>query len=112
MLEGFDGDKPRLRAPAAKATVRQLASHTAGLTYWFWNADMVRYEALTGTANALSGKREMFTLPLVADPGSRFEYGINTDWLGLVVEAASGQTLDAYFAEHILGPLGMTRRRS
>ena len=109
VLEGFDGDEPRLRPPAAKATVRQLASHTSGLTYWFWSADMVRYEALTGTGNALSGKREMFTLPLVADPGSRFEYGINTDWLGLVVEAASGQTLDAYFAEHILGPLGMTQ---
>jgi len=91
------------------ATVRQLASHTSGLTYWFWNADMVRYEELTGTGNAMSGKREMFTLPLVADPGSRFEYGINADWLGLVVEAASGQTLDAYFAEHILGPLGMTQ---
>jgi CubicO group peptidase (beta-lactamase class C family) len=109
VLEGFDGDEPRLRAPAAKATVRQLASHTSGLTYWFWNADMVRYEELTGTGNAMSGKREMFTLPLVADPGSRFEYGINADWLGLVVEAVSGQTLDAYFAEHILGPLGMTQ---
>ena len=42
-----------------------------------------------------------------ADPGAQLEYGINTDWLGLVVEAASGQSLDAYLAEHILGPLGM-----
>ena len=107
VLDGFDGDTPRLRSPATKATVRQLASHTAGNSYWFWNTDMVRYEELTGTPNALSGKRGMFTLPLVGDPGTLYEYGINTDWLGLVVEAASGQALDAYFAEHILGPLGM-----
>ncbi len=108
VLDGFDGDEPRLRPPATKATVRQLASHTSGLSYWFWNADMVHFEELTGTPNALSGKRGMFTLPLVGDPGTLYEYGINTDWLGLVVEAASGQTLDAYFAEHILGPLGMS----
>jgi len=41
-------------------------------------------------------------------PGTRYEYGINTDWLGRVVEAASGQSLDDDFAEHILGPLAMT----
>ena len=56
----------------------------------------------------LSGSNEIFAAPLVADPGTRYEYGINTDWLGRVVEAASGQSLDDYFAEHILGPLGMT----
>jgi CubicO group peptidase (beta-lactamase class C family) len=107
VLEGFDGEQPRLRPPAGKATVRQLASHTSGLSYWFWSADIRRFEELTGTPNALSGNRGMFTEPLVADPGTRFEYGINADWLGLVVEATSGQSLDAYFAEHILGPLGM-----
>jgi len=42
VLEGFDGDTPRLRAPASKATVRHLVTHTSGLTYWFWNADMAR----------------------------------------------------------------------
>lgn len=42
VLEGFDGDTPRLRAPASRATVKQLITHTAGLGYWFWNADLVR----------------------------------------------------------------------
>ena len=83
-------------------------THTSGLAYWFFHADIVRFEELTGTPNALSGKRQMFAAPLVADPGVQYEYGINTDWLGLVVEAVSGQSLDDYFAEHILGPLGMT----
>jgi CubicO group peptidase (beta-lactamase class C family) len=41
------------------------------------------------------------------DPGDRWEYGINIDWAGKMVEAASGQTLDRYFQEHIFAPLGM-----
>jgi CubicO group peptidase (beta-lactamase class C family) len=108
VLEGFDGDVPRLRPPRTRATVRHLVTHTSGLAYWFWNADIVRWEEATGTPNVLSGSNEIFAAPLVADPGTRYEYGINTDWLGRVVEAASGQSLDEYFAEHILGPLGMT----
>jgi methyl acetate hydrolase len=108
VLEGFDGDEPRLRPPASRATVHHLVTHTSGLAYWFFNADIVRWEEATGTPNVLSGSKEIFAAPLVADPGTRYEYGINTDWLGLVVEAASGQSLDDYFAEHILGPLGMT----
>ena len=107
VLDGWDGDEPRLRDPKTFATVRQLVTHTSGLGYWFWNADLVRWEAKTGTANTLAGTADAFTAPLVADPGTKVEYGTNTDWLGLVVEAASGQTLDAYFDEHILGPLGM-----
>jgi methyl acetate hydrolase len=107
VLEGFDGETPRLRAPKSKATVRHLASHTSGLAYWFWNAEIVRWEAATGTPNVLSGEEVIFTAPLVGDPGTLYEYGINTDWLGRVVEAASGTTLDAYVSEHILGPLGM-----
>jgi CubicO group peptidase (beta-lactamase class C family) len=107
VLEGFDGDTPRLRAPASKATVRQLASHTAGLAYWFWNADIVKWQEVTGTPTVMSGDEVIFTAPLVGDPGTLYEYGINTDWLGRVVEAASGQMLDAYMAEHIFKPLGM-----
>jgi CubicO group peptidase (beta-lactamase class C family) len=107
VLEGFDGEEPRLRAPASKATVRQLASHTSGLSYWFWNADIVRWQDVTGTPTVMSGDEIIFTAPLIGDPGTVFEYGINTDWLGRVVEAVSGQMLDAYMAEHILGPLGM-----
>lgn len=109
VLDGWDGDEPRLRDPRTFATVRQLVTHTSGLGYWFWNADLVRWEAKTGTGNTLAGTKDAFTAPLVAEPGTRVEYGTNTDWLGLVVEAVSGQPLDAYFDEHILGPLGMAQ---
>ena len=108
VLEGFDGDTPKLRAPASQATVRHLVTHTSGLGYWFFNADIDRYEQVTGLPNVLPGTNEMFKAPLVADPGDRLEYGINTDWLGRVVEAISGQSLADYFDEHITGPLGMT----
>ena len=108
VLEGFDGDTPRLRPPVGRATVRMLANHTSGLAYWFWNKDIDRYEQVTGVPNVLPGSNEVFKSPLVADPGATYEYGINTDWLGLVVEAASGQSLADYIDDHIAGPLGMT----
>jgi CubicO group peptidase (beta-lactamase class C family) len=107
VLDGFDGDTPRLRAPASQATVRHLITHTSGLGYWFWNADLKKYEEVTGLPNVVPGVMAAFKAPLVADPGTRFVYGINTDWLGLVVEAVAGTTLDVVVKEHIAGPLGM-----
>jgi CubicO group peptidase (beta-lactamase class C family) len=107
VLDGWDGDTPKLRAPASKATVKHLITHTSGLAYWFWNADIVRWEAATGTPNVLSGSNVVFGAPMVADPGTQLVYGINTDWLGKVVEAASGVTLDVAIKEGITGPLGM-----
>jgi methyl acetate hydrolase len=54
-----------------------------------------------------SGKLAAMHQPLMFDPGERWEYGINIDWVGRLVEEASGQKLDAYFAKHITGPLGL-----
>ena len=107
VLDGFDGDTPRLRPPASRATVRHLVTHTAGLGYWFWDADLMRYEQVTGLPNVVPGSAEAFKAPLLADPGTRFEYGINIDWLGRVVEAVAGTTLDVVVKERITGPLGM-----
>jgi methyl acetate hydrolase len=107
VLDGFDGDTPRMRAPKTKATVKQLITHTTGLGYWFWNADLLRWETATGTPNVLSGSNVIFTAPMMADPGTTYIYGINTDWLGKVVESASGVGLDVAIKEGITGPLGM-----
>jgi methyl acetate hydrolase len=107
VLEGFDDSTPRLRPPRTRATVRQLITHTAGLAYWFFNRDIDRYEQVTGTPNILPGTVGVFRSPLASDPGTRFEYGINIDWLGRVIEAVSGQPLDAYIQANITGPLGM-----
>lgn len=107
VLDGWDGDTPQLREPASQATVRHLVTHTSGLGYWFWSEDLVRYEAATGTPNVLPGSDACFKAPLLADPGERYIYGINTDWLGRVVEAVAGQTLDVVLKESVFGPLGM-----
>jgi CubicO group peptidase (beta-lactamase class C family) len=81
VLEGFDGDTPVLRPPATRATVRQLMSHTTGLAYWFLDANIDRYEQVTGTPNILPGSLAALAAPLMFDPGTRFEYGINHDYL-------------------------------
>jgi methyl acetate hydrolase len=107
VLEGFDGDVPRLRPPMRPATIRHLLTHTAGLGYWFANPDVLRYHEVTGIPDPTSGRRAVFEMPLVADPGTRWEYGTNTDWLGQVIEAVSGQDFAAYCRGHIFGPLGM-----
>ncbi|MDM0105522.1 serine hydrolase domain-containing protein [Variovorax sp. J22R24] len=107
VLDGFDGDTPRLRPPASKATVRQLMTHSAGLGYFFLNEKLLRYHALTGEPNPLSGLKRSLSVPMVNDPGTAWEYGVNTDWLGLVVEKLSGQSLGSYLRQFVYAPLGM-----
>jgi methyl acetate hydrolase len=107
VLDGFDGDKPRLRPPSSKATVRQLMTHSAGLGYFFLNERLLRYHALTGEPNPMSGLKRSLSVPMVNDPGTAWEYGVNTDWLGLIVEKLSGQSLGSYLRQFVYGPLGM-----
>ena len=84
-----------------------MLTHTAGFAYHFLNADMLRYHDCTGTPPIDALKKACLGIPLVCDPGDRWEYGISTDWVGQTVERLSGQSLEDYFREHILAPLGM-----
>ncbi len=95
--------------------VWHLLTHTAGLTYGFHHAhpvdEMYRmqgYEFAAPAGADLAAACDTFAaLPLLFQPGTEWNYSVSTDVLGRVVEAVSGQSLDAFFAEHILGPLGM-----
>ncbi|MEM7487959.1 MAG: serine hydrolase domain-containing protein [Pseudomonadota bacterium] len=107
VLDGWDGDAPRLRAPRTQATIRHLATHRSGLEYEFWNADMARYLKATGAPPALSGLRAALNYPLMFDPGTRWGYGLSIDWLGLVVEAVDGRPIDTFCRDEIFAPLGM-----
>jgi methyl acetate hydrolase len=111
VLEGFDGETPRLRAPRTKATVRQLATHTSGFTYEFWNSDIAKYLQATGHPAILSGLKASLFYPLTFDPGERWDYGIGIDWLGQVVEAVDGRKIDRFCREEILDPLNMADTR-
>jgi methyl acetate hydrolase len=108
VLDGWDGDTPRLRAPRRPPTIQDLLTHTSGLGYWFSNPDILRYHQVTGIPDPTQGRRSVFEIPLIADPDTRWEYGTSVDWLGLVIGEASGLDLADYCDEHIFGPLGMT----
>jgi CubicO group peptidase (beta-lactamase class C family) len=108
VLEGFDGETPRLRAPKSRATIRQLATHTSGLVYEFWNADVARWMAKTGHPSIISGLKASLFYAMAFDPGTRWDYGIGIDWLCRAVEAIDGRRIDKFCQEEILDPLGMT----
>jgi CubicO group peptidase (beta-lactamase class C family) len=108
VLEGFDdAGAPRLRLAKRPITLRHLLTHTAGFGYEFLNADLIRYVKVSGTPSGSTGKLASLRMPLVFDPGERWEYGINLDWVGRAVEAVSGLPLEVYFRQRIFAPLGM-----
>ena len=108
VLTGFDASgTPLLRGPKRLITLRHLLTHTAGFSYEIWNADIAKYQAATGTPGITTCENAALTTPLLFDPGDRWEYGINIDWIGKMVEAVSGQTLGDYLQQNILAPLGM-----
>ncbi|MCC6930422.1 MAG: beta-lactamase family protein [Gemmatimonadaceae bacterium] len=108
--------------PARRAiTIRDLLTHTAGISYGTESHVAKLYEArglgpAAGFGWYTADKDEpvcetmerLASLPFVAQPGEAWVYGYNTDILGCVVEKASGMALDAYIADRITAPLGMT----
>ena len=108
VLEGFDSSgKAITRKPRRSITLRHLLTHTSGLGYDTWNADVMKYREATGIPAVGSCRNAALTTPLLAEPGERWEYGISIDWAGKMVEAVSGQRLDRYMTENIFMPLGM-----
>ena len=107
VLEGYDGDQPRLRPPAGNATIRQLMCHTSGLAYAFTSPDLLRYMQREGLDDPFRSDRRVLSMPLVADPGTAWTYGTSVDWLGQVIERVSGQDLATYMRSNVYEPLGM-----
>ncbi|GAB3970575.1 serine hydrolase domain-containing protein [Plantactinospora veratri] len=96
--------------------VWHLLTHTAGLTYGFLQTSVV--DGLYRAAgfdlypppgfDLASATEGLARLPLLFQPGTAWGYSVATDVLGRLVEVVSGQSLDAFFTDRILGPLGMT----
>lgn len=111
------GNHPAWKTAAAERpmTIRDLLSHTSGLTYGFMERTNV--DAAYRTLGVADRTRPGYTLrdmvetlaglPLEFSPGTRWNYSVSTDVVGHLIEVISGQPLDAYLREHVLQPLGM-----
>ncbi len=111
-------DQNPVTIPATEPVrIWHLLTHTAGLTYNFHRSHPVdamhRAAGFDGAgappAVDLAKACDLWAgIPLLFQPGAEWNYSVSTDVLGRVIEVASGQYLDAFFADRILGPLGMT----
>ena len=107
VLTGFDSsDVPQFEKALRAPTIRELMTHSAGYVYEIWNADAQKAVNLGVTESAFAGGNFLAS-PLAFQPGTAWEYGINTDWLGVLVEKRSGIRLATYFENNIFKPLGM-----
>ncbi len=99
--------------PEREMTVQDLLTHTSGLTYgWMFRHPVDAIYRKRGVDRLAGNSLEEFCdqladVPLLFSPGTEWSYSVSTDVCGRLVEIISGQSLDDYFSEHILNPLGM-----
>ncbi len=98
----------KIRPAKREISIRDLLTHTAGIPYEHPLQEYTEFEVPFLSSDRLEDAvNRIATRPLLHDPGEKFTYGFNTDILGRLIEVVSGQTLDAFFREHIFAPLGM-----
>ncbi|OAA44200.1 Beta-lactamase/transpeptidase-like protein [Metarhizium rileyi] len=85
-------------------TLRMLLTHTAGFGYSFFNTRLRAWGYPAGI-NEFSGDMADIVQPLLFQPGEGWEYGVNVDWAGLVLERATGTSLNEYIQQNICKPL-------
>jgi len=110
VYKGGTVDKPVLAAPERPMTIKHLLTHTAGFTYGWGNDNVAAMyqKAKVFEVDSLHGFIERLAkLPLVANPGDKYEYSVGIDVLGYVVQVASGQPFDIFVQDRILTPLKM-----
>ncbi len=95
-------------------TIRDLLTHTSGVSYGSgpgekaWrDAGIFGWYFADRNEPVAAPVARMASLPMAAQPGEKFVYGYSTDILGVLVEKISGKTLEAFFNERLIQPLGM-----
>ncbi len=111
---GGSADVHDTRPAEGLITVKQIMTHTSGLTYGFMQANPVDAEyrnrgiEFPGADGELREWVQVLSeLPLICQPGSAWNYSVSTDVLGRLVEVWSGQDLQEFFQNRIFEPLGM-----
>ncbi len=108
VLDGFEANgEARLRKPRSAITLGQLMLHTAGFGYDFFSADLLRYRTEREIPSILSSTFAGVRDVLLHDPGERWTYGNNIDWVGRVVEVLRGKRLGEVLRERVFTPLAM-----
>ena len=108
VLESVDEHgNARTRPPKTQVTTRQLLTHTGGFGYDFFNENYKRLADAGKQPSVITATRAALQTPLLFDPGERWEYGSNIDWVGQVVEGITGQRLGEVFRQRIFAPLGI-----
>ncbi len=108
VLESLDAaGEAVLRPVRGPITLHHLLTHTSGFSYDTWNKALLSYAQRQAIPRIGTCKLKALDLPMLFDPGKRWEYGMSTDYVGLLVERASGLSLEEYIQRHICAPLGL-----
>jgi methyl acetate hydrolase len=108
VIEGFDANgEPRLRAPKREVTTKHLLTHTGGFGYDFFNKTYAQLAEKKGQPSVITASKAALMTPMLFDPGDKWEYGSNLDWVGQVIEGITGQRLGEVLQTRIFDPLGM-----
>ena len=114
VYESGEGDAIKTRPPEAPLTVKNLLTHTSGLTYGFMRShpvdDLYRSKQIEGGGNRTLKDmiNNLAGVPLLHDPGTLWRYSVSTDVCGYLVEVLSGMALDEYVEQAICQPLNMS----
>jgi len=108
VLDGFEANgEPRTRKPRTPITLNHLMLHTAGFSYDFFSADLLRYRTARNIPSVLGCTFPAIQDVLLHEPGERWTYGNNIDWLGRIVEVLRGKRLGEVLRERVFAPLAM-----
>ncbi|RAK93887.1 beta-lactamase family protein [Aspergillus costaricaensis CBS 115574] len=107
VLERTADGKFHLVPKQRSITLRMLLNHTSGFGYAFEDLKLRDWSRPVGLDDFSGNVSDVLHRPLVNQPGTKFQYGVGLDWAGVIVERASGLSLEDYFQLYIYQPLGI-----